>query len=65
MNVHLQCPEYGIPTVDYFYSGTKATLAGGTTMVVDMVVPDNGDTLLGLMTNGVAGQITKFDVTMT
>lgn len=46
MNVHLQRPGYGTTTVDDFYSGTKAALAGGTTMVVDMVVPEDGETLL-------------------
>ena len=46
MNVHLQSPGYGTHTVDDFYSGTKAALAGGTTMVVDMVTPEEGETLM-------------------
>ena len=37
MNVHLQRPGHGTQTIDDFYQGTKAALAGGTTMVVDMV----------------------------
>ena len=46
MNVHLQRPGYGTQTIDDFYQGTKAALAGGTTMVVDMVVPDKEETLM-------------------
>ena len=45
LNVHLQRPGYGTQTIDDFYQGTKAALAGGTTMVVDMVVPDKEETL--------------------
>ena len=46
MNVHLQRPGHGTQTIDDFYNGTKAALAGGTTMVVDMAVPEEGETLL-------------------
>merc|ERR1711971_662472 len=46
MNVHLQRPGFGTQTIDDFYQGTKAALAGGTTMVVDMVVPDKEETLM-------------------
>ena len=46
LNVHLQRPGYGTQTIDDFYQGTKAALAGGTTMVVDMVVPDKEETLM-------------------
>lgn len=46
MNVHLQRPGFGTQTIDDFYQGTKAALAGGTTMVVDMVVPGKGETLM-------------------
>lgn len=44
-NVHLQRPTGDTMTIDNFYNGTKAALAGGTTMVVDMVVPDEEETL--------------------
>ena len=46
INVHLERPGYGTYTVDDFYTGTKAALAGGTTMVVDMVHPQQGETLM-------------------
>jgi dihydropyrimidinase len=46
MNVHLQHPGQGTQTVDDFYAGTKAALAGGTTMVVDMATPQDGETLV-------------------
>lgn len=45
LNVHLQRPAYGTQTIDDFYQGTKAALAGGTTMVVDLVIPEEGETL--------------------
>jgi len=44
LNVHLQKPGYGTQTIDDFYQGTKAALAGGTTMVVDTVSPGEGET---------------------
>ena len=46
LNVHLQRPGYGTQTIDDFYQGTKAALKGGTTMVVDMVVPDKDESLV-------------------
>ena len=46
LNVHLQRPGYGTQTIDDFYQGTKAALMGGTTMVVDMVLPQEGESLV-------------------
>ena len=46
LNVHLQRPGYETQTIDDFYQGTKAALMGGTTMVVDMVVPDKDESLV-------------------
>lgn len=41
-STHLQRPFRAIYSVDDFYSGTKAALSGGTTMIVDCVEPDKG-----------------------
>ena len=46
LNVQLQRPGYGTQTIDDFYQGTKAALMGGTTMVVDMVVPEKEESLV-------------------
>jgi len=51
INVHLQTPTKtdinpeGTVTIDNFYQGTKAAIAGGTTMVVDTVFCDESETL--------------------
>jgi len=46
MNVSLQRPGHGTQTIDDFYQGTKAALMGGTTMVVDTVVPDKEENMV-------------------
>jgi len=46
MNVALQRPGHGTQTIDDFYQGTKAALMGGTTMVVDTVVPDKEESMV-------------------
>lgn len=45
-HVHLQMPFMGTFSADDFESGTRAALAGGTTMVVDFCLPDQGQSPL-------------------
>ncbi len=45
-HTHLEMPFMGAFTMDDFESGTRAALAGGTTMVVDFAIPSPGESLL-------------------
>ena len=39
-HTHMQLPFMGTVTSEDFYTGTAAGLAGGTTMIIDFVIPN-------------------------
>jgi len=45
-HTHFELPFGGTVAVDDFYQGTKAAIAGGTTTVLDFVIPQKGQSLL-------------------
>ncbi len=45
-HTHLEMPFMGTYSSDDFESGTRAALSGGTTMVVDFVLPNPGESLI-------------------
>lgn len=45
-HTHMQLPFMGTVTADDFYTGTAAALAGGTTSIIDFVIPDPQEPLI-------------------
>ncbi|WP_366658324.1 dihydropyrimidinase [Fodinicurvata sp. EGI_FJ10296] len=48
-HTHMEMPFMGTTATDNFESGTGAALAGGTTTIVDFVLPSNGQSLIAAL----------------
>ena len=45
-HTHMQLPFMGTFAVDDYYTGTRAALSGGTTMIIDFVLGGKGKSLI-------------------
>eukprot|EP01125_Pyxidicula_operculata_P021812 TRINITY_DN8661_c0_g1_i1.p1 TRINITY_DN8661_c0_g1~~TRINITY_DN8661_c0_g1_i1.p1 ORF type:complete len:493 (-),score=129.52 TRINITY_DN8661_c0_g1_i1:78-1556(-) len=45
-HTHFHLPFMGTTAVDHFFGGTRAAIAGGTTTVIDFVIPSPGESLI-------------------
>ncbi len=57
-HTHCQMPFMGTKAIDDFYIGTQAALAGGTTMLIDFVIPQKGKNNIA-STSGVTFMVFK------
>ncbi len=55
-HTHMQLPFMGTVASEDFFSGTAAGLAGGTTSIIDFVIPNPRQSLLEPSTPGAAGR---------
>lgn len=46
VNTQFEGESNGYTSTDTFYSGTKASVAGGTTCCIDLCVPKEGESLI-------------------
>ncbi|TNE63960.1 MAG: dihydropyrimidinase [Alphaproteobacteria bacterium] len=45
-HTHMQLPFMGTVASEDFFTGTAAAMAGGTTMIIDFVIPGHGESLM-------------------
>jgi dihydropyrimidinase len=50
-HTHMELPFMGTVTKDDFYTGTAAGVSGGTTMIIDFVIPDPKQPLMDAWKN--------------
>src|SRR5664279_5022911 len=50
-HTHMELPFMGTVTMDDFYTGTSAGVSGGTTMIIDFVIPDPQQPLMEAFRN--------------
>jgi len=50
-HTHMELPFMGTVTMDDFYTGTAAGLAGGTTMIIDFVIPSAKQSMMEAFAN--------------
>ena len=50
-HTHMELPFMGTVTKDDFYTGTSAGVSGGTTMIIDFVIPDPKQSLIEAFNN--------------